>query len=313
MKILITGGSGFIGSNLADRLLARGDEVLCIDNYSTGRRDNLKPQDRLTIVEGSIYDEELMAKLFDDFKPEIVVHTAASYKDPDNHQEDIRTNVLGTAITVKNAERLGVKRLIYFQTALCYGKPEKTPIPIDHPVNPDLTSYALSKTGGEHYIRMSKLDFISFRLANVYGPRNISGPLPTFFHRLSNNKPCFVVDTRRDFVFVEDLLAVVMKAIEGKGFRGPYNVSSGSDCTIKELFDVTVEELGVTLEKEVEVRPRTADDAASLLLDPSKTEKDFEWKVDHPLKEGVRKAIAYYKEYGITETFTHLRHEEEKA
>jgi UDP-glucose 4-epimerase len=312
MKIFITGGSGFIGSHLTDRLLRRGDEVLIIDNYATGRRDNLKPQKNLTIVEDTIANETHLAELFDHFAPDVVVHTAASYKDPDNFVEDARTNVLGGALVVKNAQRLKVKRLVYFQTALCYGKPQQQPIPIDHPLNIDMTSYAVSKTGGEFYIRMSGLDFVSFRLANVYGPRNISGPLPTFFARLTTGKPCFVVDTRRDFVYVDDLVDIAEMAVDGKGPRGEYNVSSGKDCAIKELFDMTVNALGITLEKEVEVRPRSADDAATILLDPSKTTREFGWKAKTPLAEGVAKAIAYYREFGITQTFTHLRHEHEK-
>ena len=103
---------------------------------------------------------------------------------------------------------------------------------------------------------MGGLDFLSFRLANAYGPRNLSGPLPTFYHRLTNNKPCFVMDTRRDFIYIDDLVAVVMKAIDGQGTSGYYHVSSGSDYAIKELFDATVKALGISLAGEVEVRPR---------------------------------------------------------
>lgn len=126
MRIFITGGSGFVGSHLADRLLSRGDEVMVIDNYETGRRDNLTPQTGLTIVEGTIADKQLMKKLFDDFKPDVVVHAAASYKDPENYIGDAETNALGTAVVVENAKRHNVNRLIYFQTALCYGTPPRT-------------------------------------------------------------------------------------------------------------------------------------------------------------------------------------------
>jgi UDP-glucose 4-epimerase len=313
MKVFITGGSGFIGSHLADRLLARDDEVLVIDNFATGRRDNLTPRKNLRVVEGTIADEALMASLFDEFKPDVVVHTAASYKNPDDFIEDARTNVMGGAIVVKNSQRREVKRLVYFQTALCYGKPLQQPIPIEHPLNIDMTSYAVSKTGGEFYVRLSGLNYISFRLANVYGPRNISGPLPTFFSRLTTGKTCFCVDTRRDFVYVDDLADVAMKAIDGKGPSGEYNVSSGSDVSIKELFDVTLKALEIKLDKEVEVRPRSADDAATILLDPSKTNREFDWSAKTTLEEGARNAIAYYREFGITETYTHLRAEKEGA
>jgi UDP-glucose 4-epimerase len=309
MKILITGGAGFIGSHLADRLIARGDMVCVIDNYSTGRRDNLKLHKLLTIVEGTIADEKLVESAFSEFKPDLVVHAAASYKDPDNWEEDTRTNCLGTTVIVHASARHNVNRIIYFQTALCYGlHPVEQPITLNHPILSGGSSYAISKTTAEQYIELSGIDYISFRLANAYGPRNISGPLPTFFQRLTTNKPCFVMDTRRDFIFVSDLVDCVMIALDGKGSRGAYHISSGSDYAIKELFDATIKALGIKLEKEVEVRERGPEDAFTILLDPSKTHQDFSpWKISTPLEDGVRKAIDYYKEFGINETFTHLR------
>jgi UDP-glucose 4-epimerase len=115
------------------------------------------------------------------------------------------------------------------------------------------------------------------------------------------------MDTRRDFVYVEDLVAVAMKAIDGGGTQGIYHVSSGSDVSIKELFDATIDAMGVTLDEEVEVRPRNPDDAPSILLDPSKTEQDFDWAARTPLEEGVAKAVQYFRENGVSETFTHLK------
>lgn len=308
MKVLITGGAGFIGSTLADRLLGRGDSVLVIDNFATGRRDNLTPQKNLEIVEGSIADADLVAKAFDAFKPDIVVHAAASYKDPEAWEEDTRTNAVGTAIITQASKKAGVKRLVYFQTALCYGlHPLEQPIKIDHPLRPFESSYAISKTAGESYIALSGLDYISFRLANAYGPRNLSGPLPTFYQRLTTNKKCFVMDTRRDFIYIDDLVDVVVKAIDGQGTRGAYHISSGADYSIKELFDATLSALQMTLAEPVEVRPRGADDAFTILLDPSKTNNDFNWKITTPLQTGIDRAIAYYKKFGIAETFTHLK------
>ena len=308
MKIFITGGAGFIGSHIADRLLARGDEVLVIDNYATGRRDNLTPHDNLQVVEGTIADKDLVYGLFKDFKPDQVVHAAASYKDPENWEEDARTNTLGGAIVTKASMEYEVRRLIYFQTALCYGlRPEEQPITLDHPIRPGGSSYAISKTAAEQYMALSGLDFISFRLANAYGPRNLSGPLPTFYHRLTNGLACFVMDTRRDFIYVQDLIDIVIMALDGKGERGYYHVSSGSDFAIKELFDATIEALGITLDKDVEVRDRNPDDAFTILLDPSKTIQDFKWKPVTGLKDGIRSAIEYYKAYGISETYTHLK------
>ena len=307
MRVLITGGAGFIGSHVAERVVARGDEALIIDNFETGRRDNLTAGDRLNIIEGSITDAALMERAFDDFKPEVVLHAAASYKDPDNHTGDADTNVLGTAITVRNSQRHKVKRLVYLQTALCYGDPVEQPITLKHPIEPSKSSYAISKTAGEMYIQLSGLDYVSFRLANAYGPRNLSGPLPTFYHRLTTGKPCFVMDTRRDFIFVDDMVDIIEKALRGAGKRGAYHISTGKDFSIKELYDATVAALGIKLDKEVEVRQRNPDDVYTILLDPSKTLEDFGLVPSFPLADGVRRTIEYYKQHGISQTYTHLR------
>ena len=307
MKILITGGAGFIGSHVAERLVAGGDEVLVIDNYETGRRDNLTAGDRLAVVEGSITDDGLVARAFDDFKPDVVLHAAASYKDPDNYTGDAGTNVLGTAVTVRHSQRLKVRRLVYLQTALCYGDPVEQPITLAHPIEPSKSSYAISKTAAEMYIALSGLDYVSFRLANAYGPRNLSGPLPTFYHRLTTGKPCFVMDTRRDFIFIDDMVDIIEKAVRGTGRRGAYHISTGKDFSIKELFDATVQALGAKLDKDVEVRPRNPDDVYTILLDPSQTLKDFGMVPSYPLAEGVRRTVAYYRQHGIAQTYTHLR------
>lgn len=307
-RVLITGGAGFIGSHLTDRLLADGHLVLVIDNYQTGSPNNLTSHPHLTVIEGSIADKELVDSAFSQFAPDCVVHAAASYKDPDNWEEDAYTNVLGTVHVARAAKRAEVKRIIYFQTALCYGlKPKEQPITLDHIIDSRGSSYAISKTAGEHYIELSGLDFLSFRLANAYGPRNLSGPLPTFFHRLTTGKSCFVMDTRRDFIYVDDLVSVVVKAINGEGKKGYYHISSGSDYSIKELFDETLLALNIKLEKEVEVRPRNPDDVFTILIDPSKTNHDFNWKVQTPLRVGVKHAIDWYKKHGITQTYTHLK------
>jgi UDP-glucose 4-epimerase len=209
---------------------------------------------------------------------------------------------------VKASEAAGINRLVYFQTALCYGvQPVEQPITLDHPLLPYDSSYAISKTAGESYVQLSGLDWVSLRLANAYGPRNVSGPLPTFFQRLTEGKSCFVMDTRRDFIYVQDLIDLVVQALDGQGSGGAYHASSGSDYSIKELFDATVAALELDPAPEVEVRDRNPDDAFTILLDPSRTVEEFGWTPKTPLEEGVAAAIQYYRERGIEETYTHLR------
>ena len=305
MNVLATGAAGFIGSNLSRRLVADGHTVIVIDNFQTARRDLVEPADGITLVEGSIADLDDLRSAFDHAPVDVVVHAAASYKDPDAWEEDIATNVLGTANVVKETQARGIERLIYFQTALCYGnRPLEQPVTLDHPLRPE-SSYAISKTGGEEYIRLSGLDFVSFRLANIYGPGNLSGPIPTFYMRLAEGKSCFAVDTRRDFVFVDDLLDVVVAAIEKGTGHGFYHVSSGTDHSIRELYDAVAAAMG--RDDECEEQERGADDAATILLDPSRTNADFGWEAKTPLAGGVRETVRWYEQHGVQETYTHLR------
>jgi len=306
VRVFITGGTGFIGSHLAELLQQRGHEVRIIDNYETGRRDTLaQPMERLEIIEGDISDSAVVESTLTAFRPDVVVHCAASYKDAAAWTADARTNVLGTINVVRAAEQAKVHRLIYFQTALCYGnRPAEQPVTLASSLNPE-SSYAISKTAGEHYIALSGLEFLSFRLANIYGPRNLSGPIPTFYRRLKDGKPCFVVNTRRDYVYVEDLVGVVGRAVEGQGSRGFYHLSTGRDYSIRELYDAVAGALGV--QRPPEERERGADDAPTILLDPSRIHGEFGWRATTPLATGIRKAVEWYEQHGVGETFTHLK------
>ena len=312
MKVFVTGGCGQIGSHIVEMLLERGDQVLVIDNLATGRRDHLADHPNLTVVIDTIADKEAVRKLVGDFKPEVLVHTAASYKDPDDWYNDALTNVVGGANLVQAAKEFGVRRFIYFQTALCYGvKPLQQPIRLDHPKFPANSSYAISKTAAEDYLEISGIDFVTFRLANVIGPRNVSGPLPIFFQRLSEGKRCFVTKARRDFVFNQDLARAVLKACDGTG-NGTYHFSSGSDISIKELYDALVAAMEIAEYPEPEIRELGPDDAPSILLDPSRTFADFGAIEFTPLNKLAEAAVAYYRQYGVQGGYTHLRHEEKK-
>jgi nucleoside-diphosphate-sugar epimerase len=309
MKTLITGGLGQIGSHIAEMMLARGDKVLVIDNLATGRREHLPEHQNLEVVIGSIADNGLVERCFVDFNPAAVVHTAASYKDPDDWYNDTLTNCVGGAILVRASLTNKVSRFIYFQTALCYGvKPLEQPITLNHHKFPANSSYAISKTAAEDYIEISGLDYVTFRLANVIGPRNVSGPLPIFYQRLKDGKKCFVTKARRDFVFVGDLCKAVLRAVDGTG-SGAYHFSSGKDVAIKELYDAVVAGMEIPEYPKPEVRDLEPDDAPSILLDPTRTFEDF-GKLDFtPLSETVKAGVDYFKEYGAFGGYTHLKHD----
>jgi UDP-glucose 4-epimerase len=307
MKVFITGGSGQVGSTVADMLLARGDEILSLDDFSTGRHDNLLDQPHLTQIEGSIVDAALIDQLFSDFKPDVVVHTAASYKDPENWSTDALVNAVGGANIAKACKTYKVRRLIYFQTALCYGtKPIQQPIRLDHPINPVNSSYAISKTAGEHYVQFSGVEWVTFRLANVIGPRNVSGPLPIFYGRLSKGQKCFVTPARRDFCYAGDLANVVVQAAGGKGL-GTYHFSSGKDVAILELYDSVVRAMKLNDYPEPEMKPLGPDDAPSILLDPERTFADFSDVTFTPLDEIARLAVQRWEKDGVVGGYTHLK------
>ena len=309
MKIFITGGLGLIGSHIAEMLLARGDEVLVIDNLATGRAEHLAKHPSLEVLIDTIANKDLVYSLVKKFKPDIVIHAACSYKDPDDWYSDTLTNCVGGANLVQAALANDVSRFIYFQTALCYGvKPLEQPITLGHPKLPANSSYAISKTAAEDYLEISELDYVSFRLANVIGPRNVSGPLPIFYQRLSEGKKCFVTPARRDFVFVGDLAKAVIQAIDGTGSKA-YHFSSGTDVAIKELYDAVVEAMELDEYPEPEVRDLSPDEAPSILLDPARTLKDFGNIEFTPLTDTVRAGVEYFREFGVTGGYTHLKHE----
>lgn len=291
MRILLSGAAGFVASNLADQLIEDGHEVVGIDDLSTGRLDNFAGD----FILGDICTD------LPDAPFDLIYHAAASYKDRSAWERDARTNVLGTIAVVRAAQKANA-RLIYFQTSLCYGPAPESPVQTDAPLAPR-GSYAVSKTAGETYIRDSGLDWVSFRLANVYGPRNVSGPIPIFYQRLVAGKPCTVVDSRRDFVFIDDLVRVAVAAVaRGKGI---YHVSSGTDKSVEELYYAVATALGMQVEKP-EITPRGPDDVATLLLDPVDTLMEYGWAARTPLVTGIKAAVDWYKSHEVKEAFTHL-------
>lgn len=306
MRILITGGAGCLGTSLVDHWLPMGHEILVVDNFVTGHRGSLPDHMGLTVVEGSITDVEQVERLFSTFKPEWVVHSAAAYKDPDNWAEDASTNVQGTINVVKACQRHGSPRLLHFQTALCYGRPDSVPIPITAPVSP-FTSYGISKAAGEKYIMMSGLPAVSLRLANVTGPRLAIGPIPTFYQRLKQGKDCFCSDSVRDFLDMSDFVAIVDRVLPDSGVTGVYNVSTGEGHSIKEVFDEVVAYLGITPAKPVPVVPVGADDVPAVVLDPTATTKDLGWSAQVGFKETIRRMLTWYDAHGVTAIYSHLK------
>jgi UDP-glucose 4-epimerase len=306
MRLLIAGGAGCLGSNLIERYLPRGHEILVIDNFATGRREVVPELPGLTLVEGSIADHDLVTAAFDRFAPTHVVHSAASYKDPQDWREDARTNVTGTINLIDAARRVGIRRFVNFQTALCYGRPDRVPIPVDHPTRP-FTSYGISKTAGESYLAISDLRWTSLRLANISGPRLAIGPIPTFYKRLKAGQRCFCTDAVRDFLDMADFLDIMDTVLDDDAPGGIFNVSSGEGHTIAELFDAVAAYLGVTPAEPVPVVPCGPDDVPEVVLDPTHTETVLGWQARVGFAETIGRVLRWYDAHGVSAIHTHLQ------
>lgn len=305
MRIAITGGAGCLGSNLIEHWLPRGNEILVVDNFATGKREVVPPTAGLTVIEATIADRAGLERAFGDFAPELVVHSAAAYKDPADWEEDAATNIAGSINVARAARACGAKRIVNFQTALCYGRPSRVPIPADHPVAP-FTSYGISKTAGEQFLFLGEVPVVSLRIANVTGPRLAIGPIPTFYKRLKAGQNCFCSDTARDFLDMQDFFAAVdaVRALDAP--TGVFNVSSGEAHTIREIFDLVVAHLGMPA-RDVPVVPPAADDVPVVALDPSETERQFGWKAKVSFAEAIRRQLQWYDRHGVTDVYSHLK------
>lgn len=303
MKLFITGGAGCLGTSIIDKYVPLGYEIMVLDNYATGKKENLPEGKSLTRIEGSVANTDLVNKLVKEFQPTVVIHSAAAYKDPLDWKSDSETNINGSINIAKACLEKGIK-LINFQTALCYGRPERVPIPVSAPLRP-FTSYGISKTAGELFLLHSGLNVISLRLANICGPRLAIGPIPTFYKRLKEGKNCFCSDSVRDFLDMEDFLDILDIAVNKEIPTGAYNVSTGVGSTIKEVFDCVVDHLKMKA-PDVPIVPIGADDVKEVVLDPSQTEITFNWKARFDFKQTIKRQLEWYDKYGVTDIYSHL-------
>lgn len=304
MRLLITGGAGCLGSNLIERYFPQGHEICVVDNFSTGKREVVPPQQGLIVVEGSIADADLVNRTFDTFRPTHVIHSAAAYKDPMDWQEDAATNVLGTIHIAKAAAVHKVARFVNFQTALCYGRPKSVPIGVDQPTAP-FTSYGISKTAGEAYLMQSGLPVVSLRLANICGPRLAIGPIPTFYKRLKAGQSCFCSDTTRDFLDMSDFFVLMDDVLRDDAPNGVFNVSTGEGRTIHDVFLAVARYLGID-PPDVPVLPAGQDDVPEVVLDPSATQQAFGWATKMNFEETITNQLRWYDQYGLNDIYSHL-------
>lgn len=301
MRVLVTGGAGFIGSHIVDGLVLAGARVAVLDDLSTGSFENLNPG--ANFYRGGVEGTELV-EVIERERPEAVFHQAAQVDVQRSLQAplaDAEVNVGGTINLLEACRRSGVKKVIYASSAAVYGDPVYLPVDEEHPVAP-LSCYGISKYVPELYLetyrRLYGLNYTVLRYANVYGPRQDArgeGGVAAIFTTklLRGEPPCIFGDGRqtRDFIYVKDVAAINLAAIN-RGDGVVLNAATGIPATVNKLFTNLKEITGSRLEA-VYGPPRPGDITHSY-LDPGKARAATGWRPRYSLAEGLRETVEYY-------------------
>ncbi|MBD3233173.1 MAG: NAD-dependent epimerase/dehydratase family protein [candidate division Zixibacteria bacterium] len=306
MKFLITGGAGFIGGNLTRIILGQGHFVRILDNFSSGRWENISGFDNeIEVIKGDICDYDTAIKCCKDI--DYVVHLAAIASAPASVENPIgssQVNIMGTLNMLEASRHNHVKRFIFSSSAAVYGEVRKMPISEDYPLIP-LSPYAASKIAGEYlcynYHKLYKLNCICFRYFNVFGPNqnpdsDYAAVIPKFITALLSDKAPTIFgdgEQTRDFIFVDDLSKIILLAcsIDNADYA-IYNIGSGECITINELLNNLNQILGKTYKASyAECRPG---DIRHSVADINKLKKDFAFTPDYDLADGLKKTIENY-------------------
>ncbi|HEX7245751.1 MAG TPA: NAD-dependent epimerase/dehydratase family protein [Solirubrobacterales bacterium] len=304
MKALVTGGAGFIGSNLVDALLARGDEVTVLDDLSTGRRENLDGAlaAGAALAEADVRDAEAVAAIAGDAGPDVVFHLAAQIdvrKSVEDPAFDAAVNVGGTANVLEAARGAGARRFVFVSTGgAIYGEGEGKALPLDEgaPAEP-LSPYGQSKFAAEGYLglyeRLYRLSTVALRLGNVYGPRQDplgeAGVIAIFCGKLRGGEhPTVFGDGKqtRDYIYVGDVVAAALAAAESRA-SGPINVGTGIETDVLELARALAE-LEDAASFEPELAPARAGEVLRISIDPGRAKRELGWEAEVGLAEGLR-------------------------
>jgi len=304
MRILVTGGAGFIASHVADAYIKLGNEVAIIDDLSRGSQANVNPAARFYL--GDIRDEHFIKSVFENERPDVVNHHAAQMDVRRGVREplfDASVNILGSLNILQSAVAFHTKRIIYVSTAgAAYGEPETLPVPEDSPINP-ITPYGISKHTVEHYLFTYRvlygLEYVVLRYGNVYGPRQSSqgeaGVFAIFFEQLlAGDQPVIYGDGSkvRDYVYIDDVARANVLALE-RGNGEIFNIAGGVETTDQEVFD-TVQELAGSAGVRPRYVARRPGEIEKIRLDISKAESQLGWRPQVSLRDGAKKTAAYF-------------------
>jgi len=306
MKILVTGGAGFIASHVADAYINLRHEVSILDDLSRGSRRNLNPRARF--FEGDIQDRAFVDHVFDAVQPEVVNHHAAQMDVRRGVREplfDARVNILGSLNLLEAAVAHKTRRIIYVSTAgAAYGEPKSLPVTEECPINP-ITPYGISKHTVEHYLFtfsfLYGINYVVLRYGNVYGPRQSSqgeaGVFAIFSEQiLAGIQPVIYGDGSkiRDYVYIDDVAQANVCALE-RGAGEIFNIADGVPTTDQQVFSATSSLLG---HPELKARyvPKRPGEIDAICLDISKAARILGWKPRVNLEEGARKTVAFFQQ-----------------
>ena len=303
MKVMVTGGAGFIGSHLVDRLIQDGHEAVVVDNLSTGKRKHVNRAARLYKLD---VQSPRLERVFRKERPSVLMHLAAqmdirrSVEDP---IFDAQSNILGTINVLEQAVRHGSRKVVFASSGgAIYGEQEVFPAPESHPTRP-LSPYGISKLAGEFYLayyqQYSGIQYVSLRYSNVYGPRQDphgeAGVVAIFTQKMLSGEQPIVNGTgrqTRDFVFVEDVVDAHL-AVMGKDAQGCYNVGVGEETSINEVFGMLADRTK-SGSKQVHGPAKKGEQARSV-VDSTKLRQELGWEPRTPLSEGLSRTVEFFR------------------
>jgi len=305
MRILVTGGAGFIGSHVVDMYLAAGHEVAVVDDLSTGRREHINPKARFYQLDIRSPD---LVQVFATEQPEVVNHHAARASVRESVEKPILyadVNIIGSLNLLECSRRYGVRKFIYISTGgAVYGEPQYLPVDEDHPIRP-LCPYGTSKHTVEHYLAIYRqlygLDYTTLRYANVYGPRQDpygeAGVVAIFAERMLSGKQAIINgsgEQERDFVYVEDCAYANLLALEN-GSGGTYNLGSGIGTNINTLFRLMARLTNYPL-AEFHGPPRPGE-VFKIYLSYERAKRELGWQPQVALEEGLHRTIEHFRKH----------------
>ncbi|MBT3690442.1 NAD-dependent epimerase/dehydratase family protein [bacterium] len=302
MKILVTGGAGFIGSHLVDKLIAKKHKVIVIDNLTTGYQKFVNPKAKFIKIDTR---SKKLLEVFKKERPQVVFHLAAQKSVPfslKNPALDADININGSLNVIDASLSVKVKKFIFISTGgAIYGETKDLPTPETAKEKPD-SPYGNAKLTIDNYFKnyylpVRKLNYVSLRLANVYGPRQDpygeAGVIAIFISNLLNNKQSYINGTgkqTRDFIYVDDVVNACIKSIS-KG-KGIYNIGTSKEISISKLYSNISKLIN---EKKVKYKKAIPGEVIRSVLKCQKAKRELNWKSQVTLEQGIKKTINYFK------------------